>query len=464
MHANQPIRSGLSIDGREWIRLWFQRVIVVSALVVGSTAVVVAPAAAASAPSLSDFVLRPASNQAQLTDRVKQLDAVLPKTGVQDLLADASRTGTRTTANGATCNPDAVDTRERNLATVFSFCFDAADSGTNGGTVEWTPQGITTVADAQDDKLWGTAEPIIVGWYNASADDKGVRISFINPHSSKYQHVLLVYPTINSAGNASYMSVRNQQDADGTSLHAGGLTWYGNYLYVADTRRGFRVFDMRYIFDLKAAGAQGDTSDKNQIGRHDGVFYAHAYRYVMPQVAAYTSNGGQVTDVTTCTAGGSPHFSFVGLDRTGTDHLNTGEYCNGTTGDLAGRVASWPLNGANGTPLLAADGLWRADKAFRLPVPNVQGAVSHGGTWYLNRSHGPDVPEQNDNGDLLKTAAPSGSTGVLGTPQRITAGIGNEDLSYWPAYGNGGVSGDVLFTVTEHPGKRMVYATPVSAF
>jgi len=445
--------------------VWIRRVVVVSALVVASTAVAVAPAAAASAPSLSDFVLRPASNQAEITDRVQQLDAVLPKSGVQDLLADASRTGTRTITDGATCNPNAVDTRERTLATVFTFCFDSSDSGTNGGTIEWTPQGITTVADAQQDKLWGSAEPIIVSWYNSSADDKGVRVSFIDPHSGKYQHALLVYPTINSAGNASYMSLRTQQDADGTSLHAGGIAWYGNYLYVADTRRGFRVFDMRYIFDLKAAGALGNTSDKTQIGRHDGVFYAHAYRYVMPQVAAWTSNGGQVTDVDTCTVSGSPHFSYVGLDRTGTDHLNTGEYCNGAaTADLTGRVASWSLDGSNGKPLLSADGLWHATNAFRLPVPNVQGAVSHGGTWYLNRSHGVDVPDQNDNGDLLQTPAPSGATGVLGTPQRVTAAIGNEDLSYWPAYGANGVSGDVLFTVTEHPGQRMVYATPVSAF
>jgi hypothetical protein len=35
----------------------------------------------------------------------------------------------------------------------------------------------------------------------------------------------------------------------------------------------------------------------------------------------------------------------------------------GTTGDLRGRVASWPLNGSNGTPLLSADGLWRGTEA-----------------------------------------------------------------------------------------------------
>ncbi|ASW57574.1 hypothetical protein CIK06_10065 [Plantactinospora sp. KBS50] len=410
---------------------------------------------------MSDFDLRPASNQAELMDRVLLLDAQLPKLGVQNLLAQSSRHGTAMQGRGAICNPGAVDVKERTLAPVYSFCFDSADSGTNGGNVEWTPQGITTVADAQDDQAWGTAQPLIVSWYNDDSEYvKGARVTFINPDTGDYQHVLLAYPYINDSGNATYMSLRTKQDSSGSSLHAGGIAWYGNYLYVADTRRGFRVFDMRYIFDLQAAGSRGDTTDKTRIGRHDGVFYGHGYRYVMPEVAAWTSAAGEVTDPSVCTGTGSPHFSFVGLDRTGTDHLTTGEYCNGST---VGRVATWPLNGSNGQPSLAADGRWHAASAFRLPVSNIQGAVSHGDTWYVQRSHGTDVPDQNDNGDLLRTSAPAGaSTGVLSSStRRVTAAVGPEDLSYWSGFRG---FGDVLFTVTEHPGQRMVYATPVSAF
>ncbi|NMO56198.1 hypothetical protein HH310_34105 [Actinoplanes sp. TBRC 11911] len=442
--------------------MWFRRVSVTAALIVASAGVAVAPAAAASAPVLGDFVLRPASNAAALTQRVTELDAQLPKLGVQNIVGQASRSGTAMSGPGAICNPNAVDSKERNLNAVYSFCFDAADSGTNGGNVEWTPQGITTVADAQDDQAWGAATPLIVSWYNDDSEAvKGSRITFIDPFSGAYQHVLLVYPFQNDSGNATYMSLRNKQDSTGGSLHAGGLAWYGNYLYVPDTRRGFRVFDMRYIFDLQAAGAKGNITDKTKIGRQDGVFYGLGYRYVMPEVAAYTSVAGEVADPATCAAQGSPHFSYAAVDRTGTDHLNTGEYCDGTTGDLTGRVASWPLNGTDGTPQMSADGFWHATNAFRLPVSNVQGAVSHGDTWYLNRSHGTDVPDQNDNGDLLKTTAPASATGVLGPATRRTAAIGNEDLSYWPGFLT---FGDVLFTVTEHPGQRMVYATPVSAF
>lgn len=429
-------------------------------VIAGLVALPMPAAQAVTPPSLGDFVLRPATNQADLTARVRLLDEQLPKIGVQRLMFDTSRRGS--VQYGGICNPNAVDGREPNLPVVYSLCFDRADNGTAGGNVEWTPQGMTTVADAQADQAWGVTTPLIVSWYNDDSEQvKGARITFIDYNSGRYQHVLLAYPFINASGNATYMSLRTKQDRTGSSLHAGGIAWYGNYLYVADTRRGFRVFDMRYIFDLKAAGAKGNTTDKTKIGRQNGVFYGHGYRYVMPQVAAWTSVAGEVTDPSECTAGGAPHFSFVGLDRTGTDHLNTGEYCNGTTGDLRGRVASWPLNGSNGGPLLSTDGLWHGIEAYRLPDSNVQGAVSHGGTWYLTRSHGNDVEHQNDNGDLYR-ASPTGSpVGVLGTPKRVPVGIGPEDLSYWSGFRQ---FGDVLFTLSEHPGRRMVYATPASAF
>lgn len=433
----------------------------------GLAAMSASPARAATAPDLADFDLRPGSLNAELQSRVADLDAQLPKLGVQNILAQASRHGTAMSGNGAICNPSAVDSKEPNIPVVYSFCWDPADAGASGGNIEWTPQGITTVTDAQDDQSWGTVQPLIVTWYNNDSESiKGVRVTFIDPWTGNYQHVLLVYPFVNASGNTSYMSVRTVQDSTpkSSSLHAGGVAWYGNYLYVADTARGFRVFDLRYIFDLQSA-PNGDTSDKTKIGRQDGIFYGHGYRYVMPEVAAWTSALGELpSPIPPCTASGKPHFSFVGLDRTGTDHLNTGEYCDGTTGDLTGRVASWPLDGSTGAPSLSADGHWHATEAYRLPVSNVQGAVSHGATWYLSRSHGDAVPDQNDNSDLYRTTPGSSPTGVLGPPQRVPGAIGAEDLSYWSGFPS---FGDAIFTLTEHAEvhpERMIYASPVSAF
>src|SRR4051794_4969625 len=183
-------------------------------------------------PSLDNYYMRPAWNQDELQDRVKQLDGQLPKLGVQNILAQAPRQGT--VANGKACNAKAIDgTTGRQPDVDFSFCWDPSDSAASGN-YEWTPQGVTTVADAQDDKYWGSAQPIVTTWYQQQHGTtvgekckykkdgawteqdcvKGVRISIIDPNTGKYAHVLLVYPFVNGSGNASYMSLRTTQDSD----------------------------------------------------------------------------------------------------------------------------------------------------------------------------------------------------------------------------------------------------------
>lgn len=414
------------------------------------------PAQAATPPSLGDFVLEPVhKSPVDLPERVERLDDELPKLGVQNILATANRTAVQS-ATTDTCNPDALDSMDLH---GLSYCFNDSDSSVVDGTVEWMPQGITTVADAQQDQLWGSKKAILISWYDKSPEDggqsggnadetKGCRITFLDPETLKYRHVLLVYPTINSYDNPSYMTLRTTQYGTEPSLHCGGMTWYGNYLYVADTAKGFRVFDMRYIFDLTEAD-NGNTSDKSQVGRRSGVYYGHGYRFVMPEVGAWRNTGTRKK----CSVDGAASFSFVGLDRSGVDHLTTGEYCSGSTAggdpDKMGRVARWPLDGSNGKPQLT-DGLWRADAAYRLPTSNIQGALSYNGTWYLSRSRGKSA-----NGVLYETEPVSGTTGTLEIETAHYAGVGVEDFSHWP--GSGGSPG-TLWTVTEHPGRRMIYA------
>jgi hypothetical protein len=261
----RPVLEGN--DMRRYTRVPGRVALVAAALASGTAGT--APASAATAPNLADFQLRPANNQAELLDRVKKLDAQLPKLGVQNILEQANRSA-RLSTTPETCNPNA--TAGRKLVTL-SYCFDSSDSSQIDAKVEWMPQGVTTVADAQQDQKWGGKQPILISWYDKNPDDggasggdadkvKGVRVTFLDRDTGKYQHVLLVYPFINDSGNATYMSLRTTQVETSDSLHAGGLAWYGNFLYVPDTDRGFRVFDMRYIFDLESAG-NGDATDKN---------------------------------------------------------------------------------------------------------------------------------------------------------------------------------------------------------
>jgi hypothetical protein len=416
-----------------------------AALVAGLVGLVgPASAADATAPSLSDFVLAPADGG--LRSVVDDLDAQLPKLGVQNILTQANRVDA---PKGDHCTSPALGTNTRPVS--GKFCFENGDVNAD----EWVPQGVTTVADAQEDQLWGDKQAILVTWYDKqTAPVKGVRVSFLDTDTGNYQHVLLAYPYTNGQGNPSYEQVTTPQEGDGASVHAGGVVWYGNYLYLVDTRRGVRVFDMRYIFDIKSA-ADGDVDDDAKVGREDGTYYSYGYRYVMPQVGGWSNPGGlaEFPPDNKCNAAGTQKFSFISLDRSeDPDAMITGEYCaDQSDPDLNGRVARWPMNGETGLPVTGGDGGWHATSAYRLPKPRVQGAVSTEDRWYLHSTGGGTTGPGH-----LQAAVPGGpgATGVLGTDSADhSVAIGVEDLSYWPGR-------DQLWTVTEHDTQRIVYATP----
>ncbi|NKZ02233.1 hypothetical protein HGB48_00440 [Actinomadura latina] len=408
--------------------------------------------AAADELSLANFQLRPNSYGTDLQDRADALPLV--KATVTGIMNDLNRQSETTPVTvGGACNPDAL-TSGSNVDIQRSICFNAGDNGTG----DWYPQGITTVADMQGDRVWGDGyQPVIVSWYDHNSTTKnpvkGVRISFINPYTGAYRHVLLVYPR----ANGDYDAVRVSQDSSSgdysTPLHAGGILWYGNYLFVADTARGFRMFDMRRIYDL-GASTNGSTSNKDWVGLVGDTYYGYSYRYVMPQVGSWTrtSETGE-----TCTASDqSPQFSYVSLDRSGTDHLLAGEWCDGAR-EANGRVAAWPISGAfdgNNNLIMDTSYRWNADVAHKLPDSNVQGATRFNGRWYLSRSHG-----DTGAGDLIQTEPATSSTVTLQIDKRQDLAIGPEDLSHWqggsdPANPTLGT----IWTVGEHPGKRMVYS------
>jgi hypothetical protein len=383
-----------------------------------------------------------------LLPRIEALDARLPKMGVQNLLLQANRTATHSSP-GDPCNDAAFDGRDGGPA---QWCFNADDSRTVGASVEWMPQGITTVADAQADDRWGERQAILVSWYDKDlGPEKGVRVTFLDPATGKYRHVLLVYPYM-SGHDPTYEILQTPQDGDRPGIHAGGIAWYGNYLYVADTARGVRVFDMRYIFDLGQAD-NANTDDGDRIGLHGGDYHSYGYRYVMPQVFLFGNEAGSNDGDYDCEPDGPPKYSYVSVDRsTSPDRLITGEYCTNTAGtdNKDGRVATWPLT-SSGLPQKASDGLWHANTAQRLPEPNIQGVTAFEGTWYLSRSRG-----SNENGYLIEASTSGEPAGVLSVTQTRWGGVGVEDLSYWP-------SQDTIWTVTEHPGKRAIYACPADA-
>ncbi|WP_432103780.1 hypothetical protein [Streptomyces sp. bgisy091] len=438
----------------------------------------------------SDFALAAGGD---LTGMVDKLYKALPTQGLTALMEQANRDSLWNSACGTT------GIYGSDLGNHARVCWQSKDDAIS---TEWIPQAITGVSDAQEDENWGDSDsdPIAVASYDnenpgrsnyasgrdncvqSSASDacneKGIRVSFFNKTTGKYRHVLLAWPYVNSKDHISFDALHAREGkctssvtascAAQNGIHAGGMVWYGNYLYVADTANGMRVFDLRRIMDLNPDndtsvndptpdGLVSDVENKKQVGRQNNVWYAYGYRYVMPQVATLKFTTAKNTGTTAgnqCYSTGRPKASYISLDRTGTDHLVLGEYCNYNNGGTShGRVGTYPmtaLTGAvEGTQATAA-----ADLAYGLPEAGtfgkealwhkIQGVTRYEGKWYFHRSNG------YDNGRLLQATPQTvdGTSQLVGNPKILESSYGPEDLYIEHGRGNG--VAPQLWSLSEH--------------
>jgi hypothetical protein len=199
-----------------------------------------------------------------------------------------------------------------------------------------------------------------------------------------------------------------------------------------------------------------EVSDtKDLVGRHGDTYYAHTYRYVLPQVATYRQ---ATTPSSPCAPTAKALcFSSVTLDRSTTpDSLVIGEYRNGRSTDSAvdgGRVVRYPV-AADTRKLLLSEGKAVPTDAVTVPVSNVQGVQTWKGRYSLGRS----------------SAAKHSFmySGVADAPVSTWSwAIGGEDLYH--EHGAGITAGNV-WTATEHAyddtgtfiDRRAVFAVPLA--
>lgn len=378
-------------------------------------------------PQLNNaIVLEPSNFRYKRIDNTELADGLadeLPSASFGDVLSDSDRTG-------YACQPLLLVVPIISKISA-SFCWNAEDSMDE----DWYPQGITTTGDAFTEGVYQNNTAILTSWYNKgrSGTNKGARVSVIdysNPVSPKYRNVLLVEPFISPDG-ISFKPV---------NVHAGGISWYGDLLYVVDTANGFRVFDMSRM--LRVNG-----SDTTKIGRQpDGSYQAFEYKYILPQVQSYqhyTINGNRRI-----------RHSYVSLDRTTIpDSVIVGEY-EELDSSAPRRLIRIPIDSR--TRLLgnkAKDPLYAidvgAEEAIDTQLYRVQGATSVNGKFVLSSVVG--VPGYYGSlyvfskDSLLVTAYP-GHLPYL-----------PEDLSYWKAK-------DQLWTLSEAPGSRTVIALKASEY
>ncbi|KUN24408.1 hypothetical protein AQJ23_22910 [Streptomyces antibioticus] len=327
------------------------------------------------------------------------------------------------------------------------FAWDPADQE----VLYWIPQGVTTSADAYGNGRYpdsGGDKVVLVSWYfetdtdpdtpgDEQPVDKGMRLTFVDYNAAAaptYRHVLLVEPVRTAGGAYSFAPVQK---------HAGGIMWYGNLLYVVDTYKGLRIFDLNTLFTV-------DTAEKDVCGLHtDGKYYGYGYQYVLPQSHAYDNAGTYL------------RYSTIGLDRASTpDSLVIGEYSldgvvsyndpghtfNGTgaPAETTPHVVRWPLDYTDRHP-----GSPTATEAVTVAQKKIQGIVSRNSKHYLSVSAGPSTK------GALRTFTSGSSTATT----VADLAVGCEDLSFHSSGASGWAYGEsVIWNVSEYDGLRYVYA------
>ncbi|WP_405720431.1 hypothetical protein OG607_07900 [Streptomyces sp. NBC_01537] len=402
-----------------------------------TTGGLLAPTAAEAATiGATQFTLtaRTGNSYGQFDALAAGLATKLTKVDATTVIADTNHSATHLTSAPSTAE-----------AFATGFAWDDDDQAVD----YWIPQGVTTSADAYGNGLYpdgGSNKVVLASWYfetdpdgdgvDEYALDKGLRLTFVDYNTAsapKYRHVLLVEPVTTAAGEYSFNPIRK---------HAGGIMWYGNLLYVVDTFKGLRVFDLNTLFTVA-------TAEKDVCGLHtDGSYYGYGYgyQYVLPQSLAYDNAGTYL------------RYTAIGLDRASSpDSLVVSEYSaagtvsytdgtfNGTgAGTTTPKVVRWNLDYTDRLPASLT-----ATEAVTVSQQKIQGVVSRNSKHYLSASAGPSTK------GTLRTFTSGGSTASA----VCDLAIGCEDLSYHSSGASGwAYSESVIWNLSEYVDKRYVYA------
>lgn len=186
---------------------------------------------------------------------ISALRALLPVVSIPQVLDSGNHAVTKVTSSSSPKPPGKW---------TAAYKWSATSDFNDFGTSKWVPQGISGTWDAYDVGTVEGRKAWVVSWHNA--DDTSVRVTFVDRDSLKYRHVLLVEPK----------SKNGQVTFDPVPIHAGGIMWYGDTLWVVDTWKGIRVFDLKNIWKVQSGDGVGRTSS--------GGFSAANYAYVIPQI------------------------------------------------------------------------------------------------------------------------------------------------------------------------------------
>jgi hypothetical protein len=368
--------------------------------------------------------------------------ALLGNRTIDQVLAGANRTLAYKTSSACATAKASIANLDDAAHHVGAWCFDSADEdvGRSLDSSDWVPQA---VASSNEAVVGGYAGPsaVAVTWYQprpdhtsgAMDDPQNDRVSFVNTpasgDSATYRHVLLVEPVVEN-GRLNLRRVK---------MHAGGVAWYGNILYVASTGGGIRAFDIRRIF---AVHTTKDVVGLDTATPSDSNLYGESFAYVILQVGNYKKTDAACTRSPTTTNSGLC-FSGITVNRSAVPvSLISYEYRTQDemlAAKVGSRIVEWPLDRSTGLLARAADGSVHSGKLYLTPTYQVQGVSIDHTTFFMSTSQSGGTFYREIDGD-----------GVA--PDRSVWAQGAESTSFTTSS-----NGDRLWSVTEVPGRRMLF-------
>jgi|GEM_PF-850799 len=260
-------------------------------------------------------------------------------------------------------------------------------------TRRWYPQGI-------DLGSWRDRPTIAVSWFRQRLDGVHLasRVTLVDRERARHLDIILVV-------------TGDDGELEPAPIHAGGLAWFGDRLFVAATGRGIWEFDLSDIRQVRGADARRLAGARARRSRATALV---AVRTAVHPVALRCSFLGRVFD-----DDGSPlRRVLIGEHRT----------------DGSGRIGEFSI------PEDPEDAFLETDR-FSPDIARMQGAVRWGDRYFVSQS------------DQLRPGVLwSGPQSAL-TRDRAALPVGCEDLAL-------DLDAELLWTLGEHPWRRVVRGIP----
>ena len=262
-------------------------------------------------------------------------------------------------------------------------------------TRRWYPQGI-------DLGLWHGRRTLAVSWFRQQLDGHHLasRIAFVDLERSRHLDVLL--------------AVEEDGELQPAQIHAGGLAWFDDRLFVAATGRGIWEFDLGGIRRVRGSEARRLAGARGRGLRATALV---AVRRRVHPIDIRCSYLGRVFDD----------------DGTPLRRVLIGEY----TRDEKGRIAEFTVPASD-------DEDFHEEARFTPGIRQMQGAVRWGGRHFVSQS------------DRMRPGVLwTGARDAL-VRDRVPLPVGCEDLAL-------DLDAKMLWSLGEHPWKRVVRGIPFSS-